>query len=273
MRKVIYAIAYICAIVIGVGLLVFNQQTIEDSRPVLHPMLIAAGILFIIPGIYFLLSSLRTPKDANGIQMKRPWFSTVTGAIALIWGIIMLCFPKGLLGDMNITFGVSLIIIAISQIVWIVRGIRTNGAPFWLYMIPLAVIAAGVWIILIPEDFQNPGRKEIIGCVVSGIALIVWAINGFMSLPRRRKTSADLEKETIRLEKDKERVAKNEAREAKQRLEEAKANAETAKRNEEAAQKAADELAKKQAGTPQENPQAANAGNSSEKPADKGTEA
>lgn len=247
MRKVIYALAYICAIAVGVGLLVFNQQSIEDYQPVLRPILICAGILFIIPGIYFLLSSLRTQKDVNGNPVARPWFSTITGAIALIWGIIMLCFPTGLLGNLNITFGVSLIIVAIAQVVWIIRGIRTNGAPFWLYILPLVVIAAGVFVILLPKDYQNPGKEIIEGCVITGIALIVWAINGFMSLPRRRKTAADLEKESRRLAKDQEKVAKNEAKEAKERLEQAKANTEEARRNEEAAQKAADELAKKQA--------------------------
>lgn len=247
MRKVIYAIAYICAIAIGLGMLIFNQQVIEDTQPVIRPVIIAAGILFVIPGVYFLLSSLRTKRDVNGNPESRPWFSTITGAIALIWGIILLCFPSGFLNNMNISFGVSLIIVAIAQVVWIIQGIRTNGAPAWLYIIPIIVIAAGVFVIIMPRDYQNPGVETVKGCIITGAALILWAINGFMSLPRRRKTSADLEKESRKLAKEQEKVAKNEEKEAKQRLEAAKANTEAARKNEEEAQKAADALAAKQA--------------------------
>lgn len=96
-------------------------------------------------------------------------------------------------------------------------------------------------------DFQNPGREHSLGSIVAGAAFIILAINGFASLPRRKKTVSDIEKETRRLAKEQKKAVKEEAREAKQRLEQAKANSEAALRNEEAARKAVEETQQKEA--------------------------
>ncbi|MDE7437219.1 MAG: DUF308 domain-containing protein [Muribaculaceae bacterium] len=245
MRKVIYAIVYLAALIIGSVLLIFNHQAVENTQPTLHPVMIAAGIIFVIPGLYLLIASLIPHKDANGVVISRPWISTVMGIIALIWGVLILIMPGGLLGYLNITLGVSLIIAGLAQITWIIKGRKANGAPIWLYIIPLLVIAAGVWVLLLKTDYQNPGREIIQGCIISGIALVVWAINGFGSLPRRKKTLKDIEKETKRLEKEQHKAMKEEADQASARLEEAKANTEAARKNEELAKQAAEKAHKK----------------------------
>lgn len=245
MRKVIYAIVYLAALIIGSVLLIFNHQAVENAQPTLHPVIIAAGIIFVIPGLYLLIASLIPHKDSNGVIISRPWISTVMGIIALVWGVLILCMPGGFLGYFNITLGVSLILAGLAQITWIVKGRKVNGAPVWLYLIPLLTIAAGVWVLLLKKDYQDPGREIINGCIIAGITLIIWAINGFGSLPRRKKTLKDIEKETRRLAKEQKKVVRDEADTATARLEEAKANTEAARRNEELAREAAEKATKK----------------------------
>lgn len=184
MRKLIYFITYLAALALGVTLLIFNHQTLEDERPVLHIAMIAAGIIFVVPGIVLLLASLRGGSAKGG--NRRPVLSTILGVASLVWGVLILVMPDGLLGRLNITFGVSLFIAAFAQIVWIVRGRRANGAPVWIYLLPLAVAVAGVAVIMLPTDWENPGAESRTGCIVSGIAFTLWAINGFLSLSRRR---------------------------------------------------------------------------------------
>lgn len=184
MRKLIYFITYLAALALGVTLLIFNHQTLEDERPVLHIAMIAAGVIFVVPGIVFLLASLRGGSAKGG--NRRPVLSTILGVASLVWGVLILVMPDGLLGRLNITLGVSLFIAAFAQIVWIVRGRRANGAPVWIYLLPLAVAVAGVAVIMLPTDWKNPGAESRTGCIVSGIAFTLWAINGFLSLSRRR---------------------------------------------------------------------------------------
>lgn len=184
MRKLIYFITYLAALALGVTLLIFNHQTLEDERPVLHIAMIAAGVIFVVPGIVLLLASLRGGSAKGG--NRRPVLSTILGVASLVWGVLILVMPDGLLGRLNITLGVSLFIAAFAQIVWIVRGRRANGAPVWIYLLPLAVAVAGVAVIMLPTDWENPGAESRTGCIVSGIAFTLWAINGFLSLSRRR---------------------------------------------------------------------------------------
>lgn len=184
MRKLIYFITYLAALALGVTLLIFNHQALEDERPVLHIAMIAAGVIFVVPGIVLLLASLRGG-SAKG-ENRRPVLSTILGISSLVWGVLILVMPDGLLGRLNITLGVSLFIAAFAQIVWIVRGRRANGAPVWIYLLPLAVAVAGVAVIMLPIDWENPGAESRTGCIVSGIAFTLWAINGFLSLSRRR---------------------------------------------------------------------------------------
>lgn len=184
MRKLIYFITYLAALALGVTLLIFNHQTLEDERPVLHIAMIAAGVIFVVPGIVLLLASLRGGSAKGG--NRRPVLSTILGIASLVWGVQILVMPDGLLGRLNISLGVSLFIAAFAQIVWIVRGRRANGAPVWIYLLPLAVAVAGVAVIMLPIDWENPGAESRTGCIVSGIAFTLWAINGFLSLSRRR---------------------------------------------------------------------------------------
>lgn len=184
MRKLIYFITYLAALALGVTLLIFNHQTLEDERPMLHIAMIAAGVIFVVPGIVLLLASLRGGSAKGG--NRRPVLSTILGVASLVWGVLILVMPDGLLGRLNITLGVSLFIAAFAQIVWIVRGRRANGAPVWIYLLPLAVAVAGVAVIMLPIDWENPGAESRTGCIVSGIAFTLWAINGFLSLSRRR---------------------------------------------------------------------------------------
>ncbi len=189
MRKIIYALVYLIAFVSGICLLVFNHQAMEESQPVLRYVMMGAGIVFIIPGILFLIASLRPHRDADGEIVSRPWFSTGTATISLVWGVLLLCMPSGFLGNLNISLGVSLIIVSLVQIVWIVKGRRINRAPSWLYITPLVTLAVGVWLILMRTDYQNPGQTHTLGSIIAGATFILWALNGFMSLPRRKRTA------------------------------------------------------------------------------------
>ena len=121
MGKIIYALVYLIALVAGVCLLVFNHQAMEETRPVLRYVIMGAGVAFVIPDICFLIASLRPRRDSNGVVVSRPWFSTIMGGYSTGVGHSSLCMPSGFLGNLNISLGVSLIIVSLAQIVWIVK--------------------------------------------------------------------------------------------------------------------------------------------------------
>lgn len=208
MKKAIYFICYVLAFCVGILLLILNHHAATADNALLHNVFIGVGIVFVIPGISILLANLKPQKDLNSQHTSGSFLSGITGIIALIWGILILIMPSGMFGNLNITLGISIIILAIAQIIWIIKGKEINGAPLWLYIIPVLVAAAGVGILLIKKDYQNPGKELETGCIFAGIVLLFWAVNGFLSLPRRKKTEEDLIEEEKRLQRDKEKLEK-----------------------------------------------------------------
>lgn len=215
MKKAVYFICYLLAILVGICLLIFNHEASATDQTTLHYVFIALGVVFILPGIFILLASMHQKKDENGNIIRKPIASTITGIISLVWGVLILIMPSGIFGSLNITLGISLIIISLAQIVWIAKGKTKNSTPFWLFIIPILVIAAGVAVILLKKDFQDPGKEMEIGCIISGIVLLFWGMNGFMSLPNRTKTVADIEADKKKLEHDTKKVLESEKRDDK----------------------------------------------------------
>lgn len=185
MRRFLYFLVYLATAVAGIVLLIFNSQAAQEVRPVLHPLAIGTGVIFVIPGIYFLISSMRPKRDAAGFIISRPILSTAMGVVSLIWGILILCMPNGVFGSFNITLGVSIIIAGLTQLKWIITNRHRNSTSVWGYIIPILAVAIGVFLLLIQTDFQNPKQDLIVGCIISGITLIACAVNGFFSLRRR----------------------------------------------------------------------------------------
>lgn len=208
MKKVIYFISYVLAFCVGILLLILNHHASSADCALLHNIFIGIGVVFVIPGLSLLLANLKPKRNMETDQKTGFIFSSLTGIIALIWGILILIMPSGMFGNLNITLGVSIVILAIAQTIWIARGKDINGAPFWLYIIPVLVAAAGIAILLIKKDYQNPGNELEAGCIFSGIVLLFWAVNGFLSLPRRKKTEEDIAADEKKLKKDKEKLEK-----------------------------------------------------------------
>lgn len=206
MKKIIYTICYVLAFAVGIMLLILNHQASAADHSFLVNIMIGIGVVFVIPGISLLIANLIPKKDAEGEKQAPPVASTITGIIALVWGILILIMPKGMFGNLNITLGISIIILAIAQVIWIYKAKEKNGAPLWLYIIPVLVAAAGVAILLLKKDYQTPGRELETGCIFSGIVLMFWAANGFLSLPRRKKTEADIEADEKKLEHDQKKL-------------------------------------------------------------------
>ncbi len=215
MKKAVYFICYLLAVLVGICLLIFNHEASATDQNTLHYVFIALGVVFILPGIFILLGSMHQKKDENGNIIQKPIASTITGIISLVWGVLILIMPSGIFGSLNITLGISLIIISLAQIVWIAKGKEKNSTPFWLFIIPVLVIAAGVAVLVLKKDFQDPGKEMEIGCIISGIVLLFWGMNGFLSLPNRTKTMADIEEEKKKLEHDTKKVIESEKKEVK----------------------------------------------------------
>ncbi len=193
MKRAIYFICYLLAFCIGILLLILNRQassTDSAGHVLFIDIFIGLGVAFIIPGISILFINLFSRKKKGTDKEPVSWTSTLTGIISLIWGVLILIMPGGMFGNMNITLGVSTIILAGAQMSWIYKGKQNNRTPLWLYIIPVIVGIAGVVVLMLRKDYQNPGKELEIGYIITGISLLFWGINGLLSLRRCRNTES-----------------------------------------------------------------------------------
>ena len=187
MKKALYSLCYAVGLAIGILLCIFNYQALNADHPMLRYILIATGIIFIIPGVVQLISSLHPKRDDAGNILKRSWYSTLIAILALLWGISILCMPDGFAGNLSITLGVSVILAGLAQIVWIVRSAEST---FLRFIIPLLTIASGLVVVTLLNNYPDDGHSAQMGCIVSGITLVVWSVNGFMALRSKRVVAA-----------------------------------------------------------------------------------
>lgn len=193
MKKTTYLIVYLAALVIGLLLLIFSQQALTVDVPSsLRGVVIAGGIVFIVAGAATLLLSMRPKVDAQGVPTNRPWYITALSISSIFWGVLMLTMSATFTYTLAVTLGISLILAGLGQVMWIVDSARPYGAPGWWYVIPLAVFGAGIVDITLINDYANIGQSSATASIVSGILLLCYAVNGFISLNRRKRIEKDV---------------------------------------------------------------------------------
>lgn len=201
MKKATYFIVYTATLVIGVLLLIFSQEPMTRTDPVsLRTVVIASGIVYIAIGIISFLFSLRKKETPEGIIKTRPWYLTAMSIAAIFWGILIVVMSRPMTTTLAITLGISLIIASFAQVIWIAGTTHTSGVSGWWYIIPFCALGAGIIDITLVNDYANTGKSSSVACILSGILLLCYSLNGFISLKnlkrRHEKEKARLLKET-----------------------------------------------------------------------------
>lgn len=201
MKKATYFIVYTATLVIGVLLLIFSQEPMTRTDPVsLRTVVIASGIVYIAIGIISFLFSLRKKETPEGVIKTRPWYLTAMSIAAIFWGILIIVMSRPMTTTLAVTLGISLIIASFAQVIWIAGTTHTSGVSGWWYIIPFCVLGAGIIDITLVNDYANAGKSSSVACILSGILLLCYSLNGFISLKnlkrRHEKERARLLKET-----------------------------------------------------------------------------
>ncbi|MDE7412716.1 MAG: hypothetical protein K2N05_02855 [Muribaculaceae bacterium] len=187
MKKILFFFCYLLGALIGAMLLIFNAETLDRDPTILNYTMIAAGVIFLIPALFQLISSLSPKKDEFGNILPRKWYATIVAILALLWGIYILIMPMGYKETLSVTLGVSLVLVGIAQAIWIVR---TSESTILRFIIPILTVAIGLGICIFVNHDMDNGKGNQISAIIAGVTLVVWAVNGFMSLRSKRVVAA-----------------------------------------------------------------------------------
>lgn len=186
---------YLFTLTAGVLLIVFS-----GNGSIFRSIVIALGVLFLVPSIVALVMSLLPAKDDSGARELK-WYLVFTSALGVAFGIMLLAIPGFFVQWIVYTLAAILIFCGIAGIIFMRAG-DLPGADGWLYTLPVLTLACGLIII-----FIGPGTTERVIALISGIFLTVYSLNGFWAYFRRRSLGKRVEKAKEEAETEAARAA------------------------------------------------------------------
>lgn len=159
---------------VGVLLIVWHQRI-----DVLNWMVIVVGLMLIVPGLYSLISALvRKGEDRSRRGSHSAPTSTVIASVgALALGLWMIVDPAFFVGLLAYIFGAILILVGIYHIIYLSVWSRPFVLPFWYYVIPVLMIAAGVVVLCTSVRTMNS-----VVVLITGIAFVCSGVTTFLEI-------------------------------------------------------------------------------------------
>lgn len=155
--------------VVGVLLIVWHGRI-----DVLEWIVMAVGLMLVIPGAYSFISAIARRSSPEGCYSAAA--STIVASLgALALGIWMLVTPTFFVGLLAYIFGAILVLYGIFHIVVIRFWSAPYVLPWWFYVIPVLMIAAGVVILCSSVRTMNS-----VVVLITGISLVASAVNSVL---------------------------------------------------------------------------------------------
>lgn len=170
--------------------------TIIHTLDVFTGLIIALGIIFIIPGIINIatLSSIKQEELDNKKSSQPSRFHVVCGLISavgsVIMGISMIGWTELFIKFLPLIFGSILIFGGCFHACAMGMAFRPIRLPLWLYIFPVILIALGASIIFIDKATLLPHHIVL----MTGIGFIIFAINAFIEMWLTRKVKSPTKK-------------------------------------------------------------------------------
>ena len=175
-------------LVVGVVLIFLHNFDVFTA------LIIGLGIVFIIPGIISIFNLSATKNVVSEDKKTKPnsRFQIICGLISgvgsVIMGICMIGWNDMFVKFIPMIFGTILTLGGCFHLCAMAMAMRPIRVPFWLYILPIALIAMGISIIFIDKSILLD--YHII--LMTGIGLIVFSINSFIEIWFTRKIKSPM---------------------------------------------------------------------------------
>ncbi|MDE7380619.1 MAG: DUF308 domain-containing protein [Muribaculaceae bacterium] len=179
MKNLTSLLSYIAGLAIGVLLLVFYAEA-----SVLQGIVVALGILVALPSLIMIIRLLIPRKTSEGEKIPTPWYGVIVAIVGLAFGLWLLIDPAFFVDITVYTLALVLILSGISGWMFVSQNSRPYGANIWWYCVPFLTILGGIILCIL-------GAAAIgkIANLVTGILLVMYAVNGFASFGREAKNN------------------------------------------------------------------------------------
>ncbi|MDE7451764.1 MAG: DUF308 domain-containing protein [Paramuribaculum sp.] len=164
----------IIVMIVGILLIVWHKEA-----NLLDWFIVAVGVMFIIPGLYSLISALvrKGNREKEKVDHSAATSTIIASVGALALGIWMAVSPGFFVGLLAYIFGGILILYGIFHIIFVGFWSRPYVLPGWFYIIPVLMIIAGVVIIC-----TNVRTMNSIVSLITGISLVASSVSTILEI-------------------------------------------------------------------------------------------
>lgn len=146
------------------------------------PTAIIKVVFYVLGALLFILAAVNFIKyfgcrDKN----ERETSSLINGICALVVGLLFLIATRWLVQMVGLILGALLVILAIMQIVNLIKAGKTIKVDVWHYLFPIATIVLGVICLLRP----NAMIKTL--AILFGLGIFIYGVSEILSINRLRK--------------------------------------------------------------------------------------
>ena len=181
MKKILQSSVFraLCAIVIGILLIKFPDNTVTGIT-------VAIGVLFLASGIISCVTYFWSKRhvseykiyDTEGhlVAGEQPTFPIV-GIGSAILGLILVFTPTTFVSALMYIIGIILILGAINQYMSLISGRRYGRISFWYLVMPTLILLTGLYVMLKPMEPLNMAMLILGWCtLVYGLVELVHAL-------------------------------------------------------------------------------------------------
>ena len=181
MKKILQSSVFraLCAIIIGILLIKFPDNTVTGIT-------VAIGVLFLASGIISCVTYFWSKRhvseykiyDTEGhlVAGEQPTFPIV-GIGSAILGLILVFTPTAFVSALMYIIGIILILGAINQYMSLISGRRYGRISFWYLVMPTLILLTGLYVMLKPMEPLNMAMLILGWCtLVYGLVELVHAL-------------------------------------------------------------------------------------------------
>lgn len=153
---------------LGVAMIIINKSLTASG------IVMCGGILFLVASVLNIFMLMSEDRKRRGTMLTQMfgWICSIAGVIL---GLCMLVFDATFMPLIPYIFGLLLALASIFHFYVLAISYRPVVFPAWLYILPVLMLAAGIWVF-----FMNAGTSDPMMMIFTGVGLVLFSLAVFI---------------------------------------------------------------------------------------------
>lgn len=168
----------------GITALLIGTLLVFWSQSAVIYLIMAIGCLFLVPGLFSLLSYYRKMSPDGS---RRFGWAQVLGVGSILFGLCLIVSPVFFEKSLMYALGIILSYAGLSEIIQLTAARQWVRVPAGFYVTPVLVMLTGIFILFNPIETAN------LPFIILGIGCMVYGLSDMVNVIKFRRRNSDVE--------------------------------------------------------------------------------